>query len=52
VRVALQRKIRQIVESEAAALAVDLAGCGVASDYLCGFDIEQMRLKDLLDAVL
>ena len=48
VRVPPQRKIRQVVESEAAAFSVDFAVRRVAADHLCRFHIEQMRCMQRL----
>ncbi len=42
-RVSVQRKIREIGESGAAAFAIDLAIRRVTLDHLCDLDIEQMR---------
>ena len=42
-RITQQPQVRQVGESCAASLAVDLAGRGVAADHLCDFDIDEMR---------
>ncbi len=43
VRIAPERKVRQIGESQTAALGSDFAVRGVAPDDLRNFDVEQMR---------
>jgi hypothetical protein len=48
VRIPPQRKVRQIGEGHAAARAIDFAICGIPSNYLCDFDIKQMRRVECL----
>ena len=43
VRVPSQGKIRQVGKSHTAAISVDLTICGVATDHLRDFHVEQMR---------